>query len=457
MKIKIFTLFFFISCFFSYSQAATKIYTALPLSETIYNPERGFYIHTEVFSKVAYEELDLASLNQFKSQNYSLILRVFYLENFINSDISASYLNSVNKDFNLIRTAGLKCIVRFAYSNSDASIGSYDAPKTQMLRHISQLKPIFEQNVDVIYVVQLGFIGAWGEWYYTDFYGNKGQISTAQMADRKEIVLKILASLPSSRMVQIRTPYFKKKIFATNNFLTKSEAFNKSNKSRVGHHNDCFLASDDDFGTYDDVLVDYPYLAGETLYTPMGGETCFPNPPRSNCPTALAELKKFHWSYLNVAYNPTVITGFKTGGCYSTIANKLGYRFELINGTYTDMTTLIKKTFSILINVKNVGFTSLFNERPVFLILRNIVSLKEFSIKLNTDPRHWLSDTIVKISQTVSLPTGITIGNYGLFLNLPDLNVTLSKRPEYSIRLANLNLWESKTGYNDLQHVLSVK
>ena len=48
----------------------------------------------------------------------------------------------------------------------------------------------------------------------------------------------------------------------------------KTTARPAGHHNDCFLASSTDFGTYDDKSVEYPYLKDDTKYTVMGGETC---------------------------------------------------------------------------------------------------------------------------------------------------------------------------------------
>ncbi|CAF1108593.1 unnamed protein product [Brachionus calyciflorus] len=84
-------------------------------------------------------------------------------------------------------------------------------------------------------------------------------------------------------MLQIRTPFYKRNLFSNPNAITSSEAYITSNpRSRVGHHNDCFLASSDDYGTYEDISVEYPFLSSETLYLPMGGETCNPNPPRSS-------------------------------------------------------------------------------------------------------------------------------------------------------------------------------
>ena len=68
----------------------------------------------------------------------------------------------------------------------------------------------------------------------------------------------------------------------------------------------------------------------------------------------------------------------------------------------------------------------------------------------------WSAANLQKISETINLPAGIPIGSYKLFLNLPDSYVTISSRPEFSIRLANDVLWEAKTGYNNLLHTLNL-
>ena len=80
--------------------------------------------------------------------------------------------------------------------------------------------------------------------------------------------------------------------------------------ARTGHHNDCFLASHDDYGTYLDKKLEYPYLETDTKYSAMEGETCKYNLPRSNCPTTLKELDMFSWSYLNIDFHPKVLGMF---------------------------------------------------------------------------------------------------------------------------------------------------
>ena len=56
-------------------------------------------------------------------------------------------------DFNTLRGAGLKAVVRFAYTqDSTAPFG--DVSKAQIISHLAQLGPVLQANGDVIAVVQ---------------------------------------------------------------------------------------------------------------------------------------------------------------------------------------------------------------------------------------------------------------------------------------------------------------
>src|SRR6476660_1589037 len=226
------------------SQNQTVTYS--PSTAKIANPERGFYKHTETFGS-DYHPLSQSTLTNYRvNNNYTLILRVFYLDNFINSKITNTFLNNMTSDFTKIRAAGIKCVVRFAYSD-DPSAAQRDATKSRILAHINQLKPILQANSDVIAAVQAGFIGAWGEWYYTDNFGMSP--TTADYANRKTVLEAVLAAVPN-RAVQVRTPKLKTKMYNVTTPLSLTQAFATASLSRVGHHNDCFLASGSDSGTY---------------------------------------------------------------------------------------------------------------------------------------------------------------------------------------------------------------
>lgn len=432
-----------------------KVITYKPTDEFIFNPERGFYKHFDVHS-YNYVGLNINTLKSIKQSGISLVYRGFYLENFINSNISNSYLSNMQSDFDKIREAGLKVLIRFAYS-IDENVLVKDAPKAVILNHIENLREVLNKNADVIYVVKAGFIGTWGEWHYTsqpEFNFTEDKPSSYLAA--KEVVEKLLDVLPDSRMIMLRTPRYKRGMFEKT-ALDINNAFSKKAEARIGHHNDCFLAAYSDANTYKDEPVEYPYLEKETLFLPMGGETCGPNPPRSECPTALEELKKFHWSFMSLDYHLGVLEAWKRGeGCFNEIHKSLGYRFQL--NTFKHPDTLSKaKSLVIEFEVENKGFAALFNERKVYLVLENASNpTKVIRIPLKTDPRFWLGN-LKPIVETLNIPKDTENGKYNLYLHLPDHMESLAKRPEYSIRLANEDISFNSAGLNNLNTSIYVK
>jgi hypothetical protein len=427
------------------ASAASVTYTVS--SDVFANPERGFYHHTFDCDAGTFDQATLASYRT--SQSISLVMCVFYLRDFKTTAISAAALGHLQQQFDVVRAAGLKMVLRFAYTDSEDGA---DATKTQVLAHLDQLAPYLRNNSDVIEVMQSGFVGAWGEGYYTQNFGNQGVLTATDWANRKAVNDKILSVLPASRMVQLRTPNFKRTMYGTS-AVTSAQAYGGSAVARVGHHNDCFLASPDDYGTYTDTSVEYPYLAADTTYVPMGGETCGANPPRSSCPTATAEMARFHWSYLNTDYEPNVLAGFSSGGCLTDIKRKLGYRFALLNGSYPGTATR-RGTLPISFTVRNDGWSAPFNPRRAELVLRNTSTAAVYRLALTADPRRWTAGATTAVSQNLTLPAALPAGSYRLLLNLSDPQ--LSSRPEYSIRLADQGTWEANTGYNDLLATVTV-
>lgn len=441
-------------CYGGNAQMTTVTYE--PSDAVISNPERGFYKYSAARAS-NYNLLNQNTLNNYRNnQNITLIFRYFYLDTFFNSPISDTYLSNMQTDFNRLRNAGLKCVVRFAYSDS-SSASPLDASKTRILQHINQLKPILEANSDVIAVLQAGFIGAWGEWYYTDqseFGGwgyNQTSLNATNYSHRRDIVNAIMEALPENRMVQIRYPRMKQQMYNTTAPLPPNQAYNSTNLARLGHHNDCFLSSANDVGTYSNMNQEIPYLEQETQFLPMGGETCAVYEPRSNCSTAVSEMAQLHWSYLNLDYHPGVIDGFQADDCFTDIQKGLGYRYELIEAQLPQSADL-GGTLEVNIDMRNVGFAAPFNERTAYIVLKNLSDNEVYSIALQSDPRTWLGSEDFTISETLNLPENMTEGTYKMYLHLPDASSSIASRPEYAIRLANQNVWESTTGYNSLNH-----
>ena len=152
---------------------------------------------------------------------------------------------------------------------------------------------------------------------------------------------------------------------------------------------------------------------------------------------------------MHIDYEKTVLDGFKKGGCYYTIQNKLGYRYELLNAVFPTLASA-NSPIKIEFTINNSGWASAYNKRPVNLILRSTLN-KNIAIPLKTDPRLWEPGRKTLIEETIVLPSNLANGFYRLFLSLPDASPSISLRADYAIRFANEGLWEPSTGYNDLR------
>lgn len=433
--------------------------------ENIPNPERGWYrpqisraSNPKLWTSADFQDAlnwNSAIVDETES---TMLLCLFYLDEFQNSSISQSFLDNIQTNLNTARDAGQKCVVRFAYTDNDDIVPYQDASKARILEHIEQLTPIFQDNSDIISVMQSGFIGVWGEWYYTNYFAdpnNPVSISPAQYADRLDVVTALLNGLPTNRMVQIRTPYYKKNMLNRTTPLTESEAHNGSDVARMGGHNDCFVSSGSDYGTFLS-QADRDYWMAETQFMPMGGETCAPSGSAdTSCANALERMANEHWSYINAEYEPSILSGWEADNCLEEIQQRLGYRFVMTQGVFSDSVTP-GGVLDFSLRIKNEGFAAPYNPRNVILILRNVDDGTEYEFPLNEDPRFWWADGAHRVNQQVVLPETLPQGHYQLLLHLPDPETTLADRPEYAIRLANANAWESATGYNDLQHILIV-
>ncbi|MDR2562661.1 MAG: DUF4832 domain-containing protein [Prevotellaceae bacterium] len=410
------------------------------------NPERGFYRYTESRLGASPTMLSESALRSYLSDNVSLIYRIYYLHDFRGVDLSQQALEQIGTDMATLRRAGLKCVLRFAYSRQQ---NEPDAPLDIVLRHLDQLRPIFEDHADVIALLQAGFIGAWGEWYYSS-----NNLKTDGL--RATILNRMLDVLPSKRMIQLRTPAYKTNYLQRTTPLTRAEAYTGTKVARIGHHNDCFMASSTDYGTYENVQVQKTYLSADALYVPVGGETCPPDGvDPADCQKAEQEMKTLRWSFLNSDYYRGVNDRWISQGCMDAIIKQLGYRFALVSGKYSDKAAP-SGTIAIELKINNLGYASPYNPRKVEFVLKNAATAEIYIATSTDDPRLWRPQAITELSFAAGLPSDMPEGMYDLYLNLPDPEASLYGRPSYSIRLAVKDCWDEITGYNNLFQRISI-
>jgi hypothetical protein len=406
------------------------------------NPDRGMYIHKQFDNSGALPLTSGGLVAQRQALGYSLVLTIYYLGEFNDEPINEQMLNLIEQNMNTLRNSGLKAILRFAYSQSEQAT-IFDAPEEITLGHISQLAPIIQRNSDVIAVFQAGFIGAWGEWYFSSYYGNG---NTPNYTNRKHIIDALLGIIPNDRMISVRTPLHKTKILniSFQDSLTRSEAYNGTEKARIGFHNDCFLADGNDMGTYVSTQS-RNYTASDSKYTCMGGETCAPS-SYAECQKALNEMEKYHWSYLNKDYNQIVLNDWKQKGCFDEVQKRLGYRFVLKKVEYPKLYKFGDQ-YIVKINFNNSGFAAPYNSYILKILFRDSDGKIVHEHISKVDSRFWFGGDLIQLNEKIELPS-LPAGNYDVLLSLTDANPKLTNRVEYSIRFANTNVWEKETGYN---------
>jgi hypothetical protein len=275
----------------------------------------------------------------------------------------------------------------------------------------------------------------------------------------RAVVRKLLTALPPGRMIALRYPRHKMDLTGPEP-LSAREAFTRTTKARIGAHNDCFLASKNNWGTYTaDIDHERSYYEQDNLFVPQGGETCNVKEdaqPYIGCANALRELEQLHFHTLNIGYHQGVLDGWRSGGCMEEIERRLGYRFRLVE-TAAPAAVARGGEFELQLTIANDGFANLYNERPLEVVLWPKAGGEAVRIATGEDPRRWMPgrNTVVRIAARI--PKNTPAGEYEMFLRLPDFLPALQDRPEYSIRLANAGIWEQSSGMNRLAHTITIR
>lgn len=435
--------------------------TYTPDNTTVFkNPERGF---TEELSRAVTASKPNVVKGQISSswgQNEKMTLAVvlYNFKNFKGQPLPEAVLNGFDEDMQELRNYGLKCVLRFAYTESQSD--KVDAVPDTVQLHLEQLKPHLEANADVIYVLEAGFIGSWGEWYYTKNYGNESQHMNA---NRRRVIQSLFANAPSDRFILFRYPMIKAEYLNDYTPLTAAEAFQNTQKARMGCHNDAFLNNWGNDGTYvswDESKSDDPavrqYVADETLYVPNGGETNVESSSTAEKVYAKApdEMSAYHWSFCGKSYATQVTNRWRSSGLFDTLNIHMGYRYNLLDAQFSDEAAPAGK-MNVTIRVRNAGYAPIYNERTAYIVLQS--STKTYKLPLASDPRRWLPNGVITwINEQVDIPSDVPEGTYHLYLYMPDKYSSIAADPRYAVRFANVNVWDANTGYNDLGTTVTI-
>lgn len=411
--------------------------------------------------------------------------------------ISEEKLQCLQRGFDALRKAGLKAVLRFAYEKDMDRKAGPDL--STILKHIDQLAPTIQKNKDVIYVMQAGFVGAWGEWH-----------SSAKGIERNPahlsvIMATVLDVLPTDRMTQVRVPKYKRWVLSEaplNAFriIDAKTAFTPAPAARIGFHNDGFLAGKTDGGTWTEPPryanpgnPEFDYMTNECPFVPVDGELFWSDiNGRVDGFKAAVRMRLHHYSSFSLAHSysgqegkpygidvwmrtPLRIEQVKEAKLpisdgyfedaegrsvertpFEYIRDHLGYRIEL-QGARFPRTVSRAGTLPVEVALINRGFSVLHNPRKVCFVLISAAGEIARIQSTDADPRTWQPHTpgdrefapiTHRVKSSFGAMGGLKPGAYLIGLWLPDSAEVLKNDARYAIRVANRDVpwWTDGAG-----------
>jgi len=349
--------------------------------ENLLNPERGM---VGMYVSTSDSTISADTLRGYRSRDsVNLVRVVFNLKDFRDVDaIPQWYLAKMQRELDVIRDVGMKAIPRFVY-DYEGSDAPNDVPFNRLSAHLDQLAPVVNRNIDVIAAVEAGLIGKYGEWWGSTSYGDERDVGS--WAARIPVVQKLLDAF-EDRPILMSSPAFVQYMIARG----------VTPESRLGMHNDAFLAGPTDWNHFPSDR-DREWFEIWSLGRAVGGEhEIQPNVGWTD-QDRIANYDDFarqHWSYLNPSFRREVVdlwkrTPYVDGGSYwDDILRNLGYRIKL-NSVSLPYSSPVGGDIPIRITLENVGWAAPFNPREVVAVLRNTVTHVEYQFALAADPREW--------------------------------------------------------------------
>ena len=370
----------------------------------------------------------------------------------VSGPLSAAMLTEMNTRIAAFAGSGIRLMVRFTYNFGPIGPGAMDAPIDVISKHIDQVAPILLQNRDLIFALEAGFIGTWGEWHDST-NGN----DTA--AAHKVVLDKEISYFKGVFPILVREPG---DLIQYNGGLTPSQW--------LGLHDDYYASNSTDAGTFvncdssagfcvpqytSDQLRSYAATVSAT--TMFGGEFGAVYPTLQSC----SPLDEYSYTYHAQSINlqPSAIgTELENEGCALSFYNKVGTRIELQEATI-DGSPSANGQLHLALTLANTGYGRVIRPHPVTLLFISSGKIvAQFPISLGDMDLRQLEASSTPVPQTykidVTLPPDFpTSGLVSTVLLIPDPAPSLTPQPAYALPLNSLDqddspIFNPTTGYN---------
>ncbi len=364
--------------------------------------------------------------------------------------LSAAMLDRMSQRIAAWAGTGTRLLVRFTYNFGPIGSGAKDAPLSVILNHLDQVAPILLKNKDLIFALEAGFIGTWGEWHDST---NGNDTATAH----KALLDKELGYFSGTFPILVRDPGI---MVAYTGTFTPQPA--------LGIHDDYYASSTDDAGTWSPCNTPIGYclpnvtqtqlmsygsaVSTNTIFKGEFGQTTYS--PLQNCSALDAYSTMFHLQTMNLFPSAAVGTQLQNEGCAQSFYNQVGVRIVLTQATISG-SLAPDGQLSVALTMYNSGYGRVVRPRPATLVLiQNGRTVGQVPIPLQSlDLRTLQSFTSETFQFAFSVPTTLQRGPVSMALLIPDPAPSLSSNPAYALPLNSLDennnpIFDPTTGYN---------
>jgi len=362
----------------------------------------------------------------------------------------------------LVRAAGLKVILRFIYNfgpttsiydAGDSTCGANSGPPdrfiSDILTDMQAVSTVVLENADVIYALEAGFIGYWGEWH-------NSSCSENATPDAHNIFLDQFRGTFQSRLnLEVRYPYV-----LLDYAKHKGSARPNYKALGLGIHNDAFASSPDDLGTFtakegysSGELRAAAQAAGAALTTT--GEFARHYPTRQGCRPFVPYARRYALTSQNIQSIPLVPEGWYDSKppCYARVIRSIGPHLALDRAAFSPAGMAPGLGLTVRVSLKNFGMSRFARNRPILLYARKTTGGAPFQIgKLDGD--------LTRLRPNGAAPLLLAgrarfpgRGTYDLLLRLPDPHPRLAGRDDYALPVENVGVGTVLPGYGLLGRI----
>lgn len=369
--------------------------------------------------------------------------------------LSTQMLDDMTSRIAAFSGTGARLMVRFIYNFGPIGPGAKDTPIDVILEHIDQVAPILTKNKDLIFAVEAGFIGTWGEWHDST-NGNDAAGPQKLLLDRERRYFD--GFFP----ILVRNP----------GDLIQYTGTTKPTPG-LGIHDDYYASNTDDAGTWNPCNPNSGYClnnitseqmqaygAAVSAETMFAGEFGALDPNLQTCDALDAYSHTYNVQSITLTPFPTSIGNeLENEGCALSFYNKVGVRIELekvrvignpVSGGLLDLG----------ITLSNAGYGRVMRARPAKVVfLSNGSRVAEIPIPLEKLDLRKLDAAAKPTAHTfkirLQLPADFRLdGASSIALVIPDPAPSLQSSPAYALPLNSIDdkndisVFDPTTGYN---------